>query len=298
MAEAALALAILGLLVWIARVKGQVREANAVLDDIAKGNLDRRIVAGDSGISELCFKMNEIVIRLKEESAGKQQSERAYRQLAASLSHDLRTPMASLIGYLGAVNDEVVEGDEKVEYVRLSLAKAFELKEYVDTIFEWLKLESGEWILSFEERDICELAREIMADWIPQMESAGLDYEIDTPDEEMMVSLDSGACRRMVNNLLQNALTHSKAGKVWVELRMDGQMARLSVSDNGIGMPERDLPFIFDRLYKCDTARSKRGSGLGLSIASELAKAHGGKISVESRLGEGSKFVLCLPLCQ
>ncbi|MDR1643942.1 MAG: HAMP domain-containing histidine kinase [Clostridiales bacterium] len=298
MISAVLAIAVILLLAWIAKVRAQVKRAIAVLDDISNGNLDRRIVCDNSGISKICYKVNEIVIRLKEESASHKQSERAYRQLMTSLSHDLRTPMASLIGYLGAVNDGVVQGGEKEEYLQRSLSKALDLKEYVDTLFEWLKLESGERIFNFFPVDICELTREIVADWIPQIEGAGMEYEICMFEEEVRVSLDSSAYRRILNNMIQNVFTHSNAGKMKVELFSSGQMIGLSVTDNGAGIPERDLPFIFDRLYKCDTARSKRGNGLGLSIASELAKAHGGRISAESELGSWSKFTLWLPFAK
>jgi Signal transduction histidine kinase len=281
------------MLIYITRIKSQIKQAAAVLNDIADGNLDRRIITQeDTGISELCYKINEIVINMKAEIVNHQQSEKAYRQLITSLSHDIRTPLASLIGYLSAVNDGIVENKEKEEYIHLSLEKAFDLKDYVDTLFEWLKLESGEHKFHFEESDICEFTREIITDWIPQIESKNLEYDIIIPETKINIDIDRNAYKRIINNLLQNIFIHSNANKIFLNICTDNRMVEILISDNGTGISEKDLPYIFDRLYKCDTTRGIRGNGLGLSIVHELVKANNGKIAVSSIYGQGTDFTL------
>ena len=290
--------AIVIILIYIKRIKSQTKQATAVLDDIANGNLDRRIITQeDTGISALCYKINEIVINMKTEIVSHQQSEKAYLELITSLSHDIRTPMTSLIGYISAVKDSIVEDTEKTEYIRLSLEKAFDLKDYIDTLFEWLKLESGERTFNFEELDICEFTREIISDWIPQIENRELEHEITIPEAIIKIDIDRSAYRRIINNLLQNIFIHSNASKICLNIRMERQTVEIFISDNGIGISKKDLPYIFDRLYKCDTARSIKGNGLGLSIVHELVKAHGGKISVSSISGQGTSFTLMF-LCK
>jgi len=286
-------------LIYIKRIKLQTKQAMAVLDDIADGNLDRRIITQeDTDISVLCYKINEIVISMKTEIINHQQSEKAYRQLVTSLSHDIRTPLTSLIGYISAVEDGIVENREKNEYIRLSLEKAIDLKDYFDTLFEWLKLESGERTFNFEELDICEYTREIITDWIPQFENRNLEYEIIIPETKIRINIDRSAYKRIINNLLQNIFIHSNARKICLNICIDKhiQTVEILMSDNGIGISEKDLPYIFDRLYKCDTARSIGGNGLGLAIVYELVKAHNGNISVSSILGQETNFTLAFPL--
>ena len=112
------------------------------------------------------------------------------------------------------------------------------------------------------------------------------------------MSLDAECYRRILNNLIQNVLSHSHGS--WVEIRMlqKAREVSISVSDNGVGMESEDLKHIFERLYKCDRARSEKGSGLGLSIARQLTEKMGGRITVQSQPGKGTRFTLTFPLCE
>lgn len=287
---------LVSLLIHNRRTKKQITKATAIIDEIAAGNLDRRlIVHEDAGIATLCYKINEIVLKMKAEITNHRQSERTYRKLITSLSHDIRTPLASLVGYLNAVEDGLVQNTEKDAYIRLALDRAFDLKDYIDTLFEWLKLESGERSFHFEKMNICEVTREVISHWIPQFEQKKMSYEIAIPEAEIKANLDRSAYSRIINNLMQNILIHSKAGHIKLNIEPRGQGATVQLTDNGIGIPKQDLPYIFDRLYKCDTARRIKGNGLGLSIVHELVKAHSGKISVSSTVSNGTTFSITLP---
>jgi signal transduction histidine kinase len=178
--------------------------------------------------------------------------------------------------------------------LRAAQAKAFELETYIDTLFEWVKLESGERHYHFEATDISELLREIVSEWIPRMEMR-FSYDIQIPEKELRCTIDAAAFRRIIDNLLENCLKHSRGNRVTIRLFEQDQQVRLEISDNGRGISEQHLPRIFDRLYKGDEARRSKGNGLGLAIIQELVTAHHGEINVCSKLGEGTKFYVTLP---
>ena len=162
-------------------------------------------------------------------------------------------------------------------------------------LFEWVKLDAGEQIFHFEVCDLNELSRNIMADWVPLLESHGLTYEIEIPETEYITRVDSTAYARIFNNLLQNILTHSDARQVSLTITETEQQAKIMVADNGKGISATDLPHIFERMYQCDHSRSAKGNGLGLSIAKELVSAHKGTITAASVPGAGTTFTLTLP---
>ena len=162
-------------------------------------------------------------------------------------------------------------------------------------LFEWVKLDAGEQIFHFEVCDLNELSRNIMADWVPLLESHGLTYEIEIPETEYITRVDSTAYARIFNNLLQNILTHSDARQVSLTITETEQQAKIMVADNGKGISAADIPHIFERMYQCDHSRSAKGNGLGLSIAKELVSAHKGTITAASVPGAGTTFTLTLP---
>lgn len=135
-----------------------------------------------------------------------------------------------------------------------------------------------------------------MADWVPMLESHNLSYEIEIPETEYMTRLDPTAYTRILNNLLQNILTHSDARQVSLTVTETEQQAKIMVTDNGKGISAADLPHIFERMYQCDHSRSAKGNGLGLSIAKELVSVHNliGSIIILLACGCLAVFILLL----
>ena len=127
------------------------------------------------------------------------------------------------------------------------------------------------------------------------LENHDLSYEIEIPETEYMTRVDSTAYTRILNNLLQNILTHSDASKVFLTVTETEQQAKIVVADNGNGIAASDLPHIFERMYQCDHSRSAKGNGLGLSIAKELVSIHKGTITAASVPGNGTTFIIILP---
>ncbi|MEN1986430.1 sensor histidine kinase [Paenibacillus hubeiensis] len=266
------------------------------LDDLKSGNLNRRVLARENDITrQICYDINEVAISGQSRLIQQKQAEQAYKRLMTSLSHDVKTPLASLVGYLEAIENGLVTGQEKDEYIHVASEKAHRLKDFVTALFEWVKLDAGEQIFHFEQYDLNELSRNIIAEWVPILESAGLDYDIEIPETEYSLRIDPNAYTRILNNLLQNIMTHSEANHVVLCITEDTQQAKIMVTDNGKGISPEDIPHVFERMYRGDHSRSAKGNGLGLSIAKELVSAHKGMITAASTPGLGTTFTVLLP---
>lgn len=286
------------------KVKRKLKEVLSILDEIAEGNYDRRILAEKKSMTaEIIFKINEIVIGMKEEIGKQRQSEMSYKRLITSLSHDIRTPLASVTGYLEALSGNLVNEVNRNSYIETALRKSFDLRNYVETLFEWVKLESGERIYHFQKGDVYEVLRSIMINWIPQLEDNGFHYEINIPDDEKLIlNMDLAAFERIFSNLIQNILTHSGGNRIFLGTVYYEKILEIHISDNGKGITRENIPHVFDRLYKCDSSRGAVGNGLGLSIVKELVKAHRGTITVTDNQGQseipnkckGCEFVIRL----
>ena len=170
------------------------------------------------------------------------------------------------------------------------------MKEYIDVLFDWFKLNSNEFALEIQSVEAAELTRNILIDWIPIFEDKQIDYNIDIPEQPFYVKLDSDAYMRIINNLIQNVIAHSHADKIEISLSKHEKAMKLRLADNGVGIEKEDLKRIFERLYKCDKGRSEKGSGLGLSIVHQLVEKMSGSITVESFQGKGTEFALFFPL--
>lgn len=281
----------------IRRVKAQINGMLDALEDIKAGNGNRRILsATDEFTASIAYEVNDIVSSYEKELSSFRQAEEVNKQLMTSLSHDVRTPLTTLIGYLDAAHKGIVTGKDKDEYVEIACRKAHDLKEYIDVLFDWFKLNSDEFVLLIDPVEAVELTRNILIDWIPIFEDKQIDYSIDIPEQPFRVRLDPDAYMRVLNNLIQNVIVHSHADKINISLsNQDGNM-KIVVADNGVGIEKDDLKHIFERLYKCDKGRSEKGSGLGLSIVHQLVEKMNGTITAESTPGNGTMFALYFPL--
>lgn len=278
------------------RVRTQLSFIKDATNDIKSGNLNRRVLAQESDLTkQICYDINEIAMNSQLQLIQQKQSEQAYKRLMTSLSHDVKTPLASLVGYLEAIETSIVSGEEKEEYIHVAYDKAQHLKHFVETLFEWVKLDAKEQIFHFEMCDLNELTRNIMADWVPVLESHCFKYEIDIPETEFITRIDPNAYTRILNNLLQNALSHSNGNTIFLRTIDDNRQARIMISDNGRGISSDDLPYIFERMYQGDKSRSAKGNGLGLSIVKELVAAHKGTITANSIPNVKTTFTIIFP---
>mgnify|MGYP001153288330 CR=1 FL=1 len=280
----------------IRRVKRQISEMTDALADIKNGNGNRRILsAANELVAPIAYEINEIVVSYESKLSTFHQTEETNRQLMTSLSHDVRT-LTTLIGYLDAAHKGIVSGKDRDDYIETARRKAHDLKEYIDVLFDWFKLNSNEFAIELQTVEAAELTRDILIDWIPIFEDKQIAYNIDIPEKPFRVRLDTDGYMRILNNLIQNVISHSRADKIEIALTKKNHNMEITVTDNGIGIEKEDLEHIFERLYKCDKGRSEKGSGLGLSIVHQLVEKMNGTITAESTQGNGTTFILLFPL--
>ena len=228
----------LGLLFLLADIRRQMKKINRVLDEIIAGETDRRIIIKKSSfLSDTCYKLNQIMMDNKERIIQTKRLERRNEKLMTSLSHDIRTPLTSIIGHLDAIHCQYVHGEMNAESVRQAREKAYVLKDYLDDLFQWFKLNSKEEKAEMEQLDIVEETRAVFANWIAAFERNGISYDFVSDMDEIQTSMDKVFYERIVNNLLKNAMEHSGASKIWIEIAQTDITVIVKVCDNGMGIP-------------------------------------------------------------
>lgn len=281
----------------ICKTKYKIREMVSILEEIKNGNEGCKIFMKEKSIvAELGFSINDLVESFRTKVRIMKRAEQSSKELLTSLSHDVRTPLTSLLGYLEAVNDGVVFGEEKEEYLEIAKNKAYELNQFVNTLFEWFKLDSRETKFSMQKIDIDELTRSLIIEWLPVFEKNNIKPKILIDENECFVNVDCSSYKRIINNLVQNAIYHSGGDSIIIESEKKEYEVLIKISDNGKGIENDKIPFLFNRMYKCDESRTKYGSGLGLAIVKELVTIHGGEIIVASELGLNTTFTVSLPI--
>lgn len=283
----------------IRRVRRQIAEMTEALEDVKNGNGNRRILSETHELTApLAYVINDIILSYENRLSACHRTEETNRQLMTSLSHDVRTPLTTLIGYLDAAHKGIVAGKEREDYIETARRKAYDLKEYIDVLFDWFRLGSDEFTMNIITVDLTELTRNLFIDWIPVFEDAQMEFAADIPERRFRVKLDPDGYRRILNNLVQNVISHSHGSRIEIALLEQGGTIKIRLADNGVGIDKEDLKHIFERLYKCDKGRSEKGSGLGLSIVHQLVIKMNGTITAESVPGSGTDFLLSFPLLQ
>jgi signal transduction histidine kinase/arylsulfatase A-like enzyme len=222
--------------------------------------------------------------------------EQLRQNMVSDIAHELRTPLTSIRGYLEAIQDGVVEpNDETLATIHQEM---LQLTRLVDDLQELSLAEAHQLQLDREEVDMVELAEWELRAFVPQAASQSVELKLDAPAPIPIVQADPGRIRQVLGNLIRNALAHTPAGGgVVVGVRQHERDAVLTVSDSGKGIAPADLEHIFERFYRVDKSRARRGggTGLGLTIARELVRAHGGTIAAQSVIGKGTTFSVSLP---
>ncbi|MCZ8520905.1 MULTISPECIES: sensor histidine kinase [Paenibacillus] len=259
----------------------------------------RLLARGDSVWKEAVFAVNELIGRLAEVQAASVRSEAARKSLLSNISHDIRTPLTSMIGYIDALRDEIAPTREvREEYMDVLSKKACRLKRLVDETFQLAKLDADDQSLTPEPLDLAEQAREALIAWLPELQKHGIEPRLCLPETVCRVLADRFSLERILSNLLENAVRYGREGGVLgLEVDEAAEEYSLRVWDRGPGIGEADLTRIFERTYRGDLSRTSSGggSGLGLAIARALAEKQGGRIHAQSEPGVRTEFRLTLP---
>lgn len=216
-------------------------------------------------------------------------------ELTGNLAHELKTPLSTLRGALEGLGEISLPQEER-ELLHLAQAQLRRMEELIRDLLELSRIEQSEPEREF--LDFSQLVEEEVERFLPQAQGKGLILQYESPSEAVFVEGDRFFLQRMVRNLLDNALRYTPTGgKVEVRVYESEEEAVLEVSDTGVGIPEKDLPRIFERFYRGEPSRSVEhgGTGLGLAIVKHAAEAHGGRVEVFSKVGEGTLFRVFLP---
>jgi signal transduction histidine kinase len=259
---------------------------------IAVGELETRLeITSRDELGSLAEAINDLAADLQHYRDSRQ-------ELFSNISHDLRTPITYLEGYSRVVKDHLYETEEeKDRYLDIIYQEAVRLQHLVDDVFDLAKMEEGKITLLVEELNLSDLTEQAVQKVKLKAKEKGLNLSFESSGPVTLVRGDGKRMEQIVLNLLENAIRYTEKGSIQAGLDYSGTSVILSVEDTGIGIPEEDLPYIFERFYRVEKSRARQfgGTGLGLSIVKKLAELQGGSIKVTSRLGGGTRFEVHFP---
>ncbi|MCC8126835.1 MAG: HAMP domain-containing histidine kinase [Clostridiales bacterium] len=291
------------LTLWIYRsVLSPLSRLQEATRQIRDGNLDftLEVDSEDDEIGQLCQDFEEMRIRLKENSEEKIRNDLENKELISNISHDLKTPITAIKGYVEGIMDGVAASPERLDkYIRTIYNKANDMDRLIDELTFYSKIDTNRIPYTFARLEVVshfdDCAEEVGLD----MESRGIEfgYENDVRPHIMIIA-DPEQMKRVVNNIISNSVKYldKPKGEIHIRVKDIGDFIQVEIEDNGRGISGRDLPFIFDRFYRTDASRNSAqgGSGIGLSIVKKIIEDHGGRIWASSKEGAGTnmQFVL------
>jgi len=212
-------------------------------------------------------------------------AERTKNELITGVSHDLRTPLTSILGFLEVIEQDRYRDEVELrQYISIVYEKSLALRKLVDDLFEYTRISSG-LPLSLGRMDLAAFLRQLADEFAPDFENAAMVCRLNLPDGAAEISADGALFARAFGNLLNNAVRYGNAGGyVEIGLRREGREWIIAVTNSGDPIPQEDLPYIFERFYRVERSRSKDtgGTGLGLAIVKSIIEAHGGTITARS----------------
>ena len=263
--------------------------------NIKEGNLDFVLdVEGKDEFSELCQDFEEMRRRLKESTEEKSLIEKENRELISNISHDLKTPITAVKGYVEGIMDGVADTPEKMDrYVRTIYNKTNEMDHLINEMTFYSKIDTNRIPYTFSKLNVEDYFEDCSEEVGLELETRGIELVYaNYVEKDVMVIADGEQIRRVIHNIISNAIKYMDKPKGIIQIRIKdvGDFIQIEIEDNGKGIGPKDLPYIFDRFYRTDVSRnsSKGGSGIGLSIVKKILEDHGGKVWATSRLGIGT----------
>lgn len=276
------------------RVTAPLREMRRAVKDFASGNFERRVVVrGKDEIAELGIAFNQMAQSL--ENLDKTRS-----SFMSNVSHDLRTPMTTIAGFIDAIRDGVIPPEKQDHYLGIISTEVHRLSRLVSSLLDVTRIQAGERKFVKKPFDICEMGRQILISFEQQIEAKQLQIEFVCDEENMMALADHDAVYQVFYNICDNAVKFSRDGGVFrVSIgRAEDKKNKIQVSiyNQGEGISREDIPFVFERFYKGDKSRGldRKGTGLGLYISKTIISAHGEEIWVSSVQGRDCQFSFTL----
>lgn len=298
-------LALVGVVVFFASFLLQMDSIIQYVNEITKGIY--RIADGDletviepKGEDELTYianSLNDMTEKLKDLMEKERIAERTKNELITNVAHDLRTPLTSIIGYMGFLStDDRLEEEVRKRYIEIVYQKAKRLEKLIEDLFSFTKLNYGKIAMKVEKVDLVMLLNQLLDDFYPSFENHSLTEEFATNQDSIVLDGDGNLLARLFDNLINNAIKYGSEGKVIrVEVEEIQDYITVKVINYGYIIPQKDLDLIFNKFYRVEQSRSENtgGTGLGLAIVKNIVDMHHGKISVKSSL-DGTEFEVVL----
>lgn len=269
--------------------------------EIKNGNLDFTLeVEEEDEIGHLCQDFEEMRIRLKESAEEKIQYDKENKELISNISHDLKTPITAIKGYVEGILDGVASSPQKLDkYIRTIYTKANDMDRLIDELTFYSKIDTNKIPYTFTKINVARYFRDCVEDVGLDMEAHNIELGyFNYVDEDVVVIADAEQMKRVVNNIINNSVKYldKKKGIINIRIKDVGDFVQIEIEDNGKGIAPKDLLNIFDRFYRTDSSRNSAqgGSGIGLSIVRKIIEDHGGRIWATSKEGIGTEihFVL------
>lgn len=277
-----------------------LHEITGAIQKISDGDFNTRLeVVGDDEFSIIADNINRMAMDLEFLKAKENEAEETKNELITNVAHDLRTPLTSILGYLDIVNTHTgLTEEQKKNYTQIAYNKALRLQGMIEDLFSFTKLSYGKMPLKKQPLDIVKLLQQETDEFYPNFEDNRLSCEFKTDSPSCMIMADGSLIARAFENLIGNAIKYGRDGKIIkINIHHSDKYVTISIVNYGNVIPQKDLPFIFDKFYRVDQARQEQtgGTGLGLSIAKAIIENHGGTIKAESSLS-GTVFEVTLNL--
>ncbi|MDR3757982.1 MULTISPECIES: sensor histidine kinase [Enterocloster] len=290
------------LTVWVYRsILSPLNKLQEATKQIKAGNLDFTLdVDADDEIGELCNDFEEMRMRLRENAEEKVQYDKESKELISNISHDLKTPITAIKGYVEGIHDGVASSPEKLDkYIRTIYNKANDMDRLIDELTFYSKIDTNKIPYTFTKINVAQYFKDCIEEVGLDMEARGIELGyFNYVDEDVVVIADAEQMKRVINNIISNSIKYldKKKGIINIRIKDVGDFIQVEIEDNGKGIAAKDLPNIFDRFYRTDSSRnsSQGGSGIGLSIVRKIIEDHGGRIWATSKEGIGTEihFVL------
>lgn len=272
-----------------------IRKLQVAAENIKEGNLDFEIeIKGDDEIDELCITFEKMRMRLKDNAEEKLASERENRELICNIAHDLKTPITAVKGYSEGIIDGVANTPEKIDkYVRTIYNKANEMDTLINELTLYSKIDRNRIPYNFAKLNVAEYFNDCTEEIGLDLEAKGIGLTYHNyVESDIMIIADPEQLRRVINNIIGNSVKYMnrQSGSINIRIKDVGDFIQVELEDNGNGIAQADLPYIFDRFYRTDASRNSAtgGSGIGLSIVKKIVEDHGGKIWATSKEGTGT----------
>ena len=278
----------------------QLRHIISELHYIANGNYDHRIpfeLRGD--LSRVVSSINGLVDSTVTAIEEERKIEQSKDELITNVSHDIRTPLTSIIGYLGLIEDGQYHSEEELlKYTHTAYSKAKQMKSLVENLFEYTKVRQPTVPVNMSQFDMVQLVEQLAADFVLEAHNKGIEIQVLPKENQLLMDGDTEKLVRVFNNLFTNAFKYGAgATKIVVEIEKVGTEAVVVVKNNGAQIPQQSLDSLFDRFYRVEESRNQAtgGTGLGLAITQSIVALHGGYIYAKSN-PEWTSFIIHLPL--